>query len=529
VSAASLRPEDTQLTADKSAATGTQEDAALDAPAAAESEHNAVSSTGPAQLLPPPFAGHTSADSAEPAAAMLTRSPSEGAKHAIGNVRISTEADALRAQAAAQQQQQHGGGFAAARAFGDRLLGAPLRDSSELVRSGLFSLVSSVARAPGSVLGRTASSVSSAMAHKTPEAQSPTAPIQGGLAAAAVASKAPDAAGIGAASRPGSATAATDVKPTAGPAAVSVSSRGTFTKAPAVEVTVSATADADRPVRIAMSVRLADKESPATGSSAPASNSAGPQAAEAYRQSTRVGLGGWLGRGGGGVPPSPPSAAPAAAEKQADSPPAASVQRQPSLPSASARIGSFFRRGAPGVAPAAETAGGAVQPAATQAPASQGVVPADKASNQGQTSDQIPASTAAEEPPGTPASVAAAEASANSPSAERSAVSATSTSVVSGAASSPLPAASPSRGKLDPDERRKLRVALQMAAQLRQVPAVSPSDGRQIVSLLVCTHITTCSRLARNLCLCSCNGVSCVADDGTGHRGRHDLVRAPHG
>ena len=470
VSAAPAQAVQTEEDAARSAVRGVNDEAAPSTAAGAEAQSDAAPPCGAAQLPSPSALAHTAKESDEAAPAVLTRNLSEGANQMEGNVRISTEADALRAQAASQQQQQHGGGFAAARAFGDRLLGAPLRDSSELVRSGLFSLVSSVARAPRSVLGRTASASSAAL-RKPADAQSPTA--KGGLVP-----KAPDAAMIGAATETGSAAAAADVKPTAGPEAVPASSGGaSILQGPSIEVTISATADADRPVCIAMSVRPADEEGPGTGSAAARGNSAAPQAAEAYRPANRIGLGGWLARGGGAAPPSPPSAVPAAAEKQADSPPAAPVQRQVSLPSASARIGSFFRRGASGAAPAVEKAGEAVQPAATQTPASQGAAPADEASSQGQSASQAPASLAAEGPPGTPALAAGTEASANGPSAEHSAVSPTTTSVVSGPTHSPVPAASPSRGKLDPDERRKLRVALQMAAQLRQVTAVSPGYG----------------------------------------------------
>ena len=462
-SSASSQPQQAQPDADKPVATVAEEELTPSSSAAAEAQTSAASPTGPPQLLPPPFPGHTAAENDEPAAAAaVNRDPSDGAKHTEGNVQISTEADALRAQAATQQQH---GGFAAARAFRDRLLGAPLRDPSELVRSGLFSLVSTVARAPGSVLGRTASSAGGAASPKPSNAQSPTAKV--GLTPAAAASKATDVFGAPI-TRPGSGTAAAAVEPTAGPGKVPASSKGPSMRSPAIEVTVSATANADRPVRIAISVSPVAEEGPASGSAPAAGSSAAPQAAEAYRPAARIGLGGWLGRGSGGwAPPSPPSALPAAINKP-HSPPAAPVQRQPSLPSASARIGSFFRRGGPGAAPASEPKVGEVsQPSATQA--LNDVAATDKASSEGQAVSQAAANIPAQKAPSTPASPAATEAPAKAPPAERSAVSTNTFPVVSGAAASPVPAASPSRGKLEPDERRKLRVALQMAAQLRQV------------------------------------------------------------
>ena len=472
MSAQSLQPEESQPTADKSAPIGTHEDAVVNTTAAVGCHSDAATPTGPAQLLPPPFAGHTAENSNAPAAAALTRDPSGGMRHADGNVQISTEADALRAQAASQQQ-PHGGGLAAARAFGDRLLGAPLRDSSELVRSGLFSLVSTVARAPGAVLGRGSSAGSGAASRKTPDTQSQ--PATGGLVPAAGASEVRDAAVIGAASRPGSATAAAAAEPTAGLEAEPASSRDASTERQAIEVTVSATADSDRPVRIFMAVSSFAAEGPATGCAAAPGNSAAPQAAEAYRPAARGGFGSWLGRGGGGAPSSPPSAVLAAGEKP-DSPPTAPAQRQPSLPSASARIGSFFRRGGSNAAPAADTntkAGEFTQPfAAPKVAAATG-----EASGEEQANGQAAASIAAQNPPSTPASPAAVGASANGPSCERPIVSANASAEVHTAARSIPAASSALRGKLEPDERRKLRVGLQMAAQLRQVnPVVSPSQ-----------------------------------------------------
>ena len=334
-----------------------------------------------------------------------------------GNVRISTEADALRAQAAAQR----GGGLAAARAFGDRLLGAPLRDSSEVIRSGLFSLVSSVARAPGSVLGRTASN---------------------GTAAAAVTQEPPVR------------TPPADVPSASAPAAALASGGATADKC-AVACTILASLDAERPVRVAIAVRSAEDQKAATTSS-----SAAPRAAEIPKPPAR-GTGGWFGRGAAVQSPSP---ALTAAERQPINPPVSPpAERQPSLPAATSRIGSFFRRGGAvppppqdGPARTAAQASGTTQNSAAAAPSSSAAA--------------VQSAFAGDEPRHKPA-----KPETNAADQRQSAASdaAPGTGLPDSAAASrpKTPSALQLRGDLKPDERRKLRVALQMAAQLRQAIA----------------------------------------------------------
>ena len=457
--AATAQPEPAQSDVAMSGAGGVFEEAAPSAKDAAVAKDVAASPTGPMQLpAPPPPPASTAPESNGAAHSAVSSNPREAAKYEPGNVQISTEADALRAQAASQH-----GGLAAARALGDRLLGAPLRDSSQLVRSSLFSLVSSVARAPGSVLGRTASS--GAASRSGSVAQSPAAAASGGLAPDPAASMASNAAVTSAVSRAESVGPSPTPSPAAGLEVVLATAPSASDQRSVIQIVISATADAGRPVRIAMSISAVARDGAAAASAAAAG--AAPQAAEAYRPAARAGFGGWLGRGGGGAPPTPPSAVPTAAD-QPVSPPAAHVHRQLSLPSASERIGSFFRRGGAVTAPAPATdAGEASQPSAGRSPTPQHAAAEAKASGLEQANVQVTADNAAVEPHKMPARPI--NASAAGPAAERPALAAGPQPKLSVAALSAPPATSPLRGKPEPEERRKLRVAVQMAAQLRQV------------------------------------------------------------